>query len=89
MKKIYKYELNDTDLEMPVGSEILCVQDQRGRPCVWAAVDESADYETRSFAVIQTGYEYPETAYKHIGTYQSGYESRAFHVFEFVGAKVV
>ena len=38
MKKIYKYELEITEIqtvEMPVGAEILCVQFQDEALCLW------------------------------------------------------
>jgi hypothetical protein len=30
------------EIEMPIGAEILCIQTQNEKPCIWAKVDENS-----------------------------------------------
>ena len=44
MKVVYKYPLALEDkqtIEIPISSQILCVQTQFNKPCIWAIVDPS------------------------------------------------
>ena len=88
MNKIYKYQLKTTniqDVQLPVGSEILCIQSQFGNPCIWALVNPYNELETRTFEIFGTG----NTIYydmgverKYIGTYQVLGGDLVFHCFE-------
>jgi len=87
-KVIWKYELNTTDVQklgMPKGAEILTVQTQFDKPCLWALVNPDAEKETRGFMTYGTGHTIPTEPYPHkyIGTYQLNSGVLVFHVFEF------
>ena len=89
MKKVFKYELNGcaqlTELDMPVGAKVLCVQtDQKtDTPCIWAIVDEDAPLETRVFEIIPTGVGFTDREdVVYIGTFQTYSGHFVGHVFE-------
>lgn len=60
-KTVHKFVLlfkDDQSVEMPVGAQILCVQNQREWLCIWALVDnQQAEYEIRSFKIYGTGHQ--------------------------------
>lgn len=92
MKKvIWKFGLETTDnqeIEMPIGAEILTVQNQVGIPCLWALVDPTAIKEKRTFEVFGTGHPIHYdmgVSRNYISTYQLHGGSLAFHVFENTG----
>lgn len=85
--KIYKYTLQVTDLqeiELPLNSHLLSVQEQGNEPQLWAVVDET---ETRKekvrIATIGTGnpigVDLGGSLY--MGTYQLNNGQLVFHVF--------
>lgn len=66
---------------MPQGARILSVQDQRGRLCIWAQVDDSKPKVARHFQIVDTGD--PRTDMHRltfIGSVQQG--PFVWHVFE-------
>ncbi len=69
MKRIFKYELSikeNQELQLPVGAQILRVDDVDGRFFLWAAVDpETEDLETRHLEFYKTGQEI-ETPMEHL-----------------------
>ncbi len=77
MKTIYKYYLKlagSTVIELPIGSRILSVGNQRGDICIWAEVDTVSPYtgkepitEDIKFYVIGTGESVPDNL-KYLGT---------------------
>lgn len=84
---IWKFQLELADrqtVEMPSGSQILTVQLQHGKPCIWALVDTSqTGKEIRVIEIIGTGNPIPnpEDKREYIGTFQfMGH--LVFHVFE-------
>ena len=81
--KIYKYELYPSDsvlVEMPKGAKIISAAEKFGNLFVWAEVGESAETEIVNFAVIGTGYEFPDDLPRDfIGTVLM--ESLVFHVY--------
>lgn len=85
MKAVYKYELSPGEnvLVMPVGAEVLTVQLQRDRACLWAVVDtnETAT-EKRGFIIAGTGHQLPDDPLRYISTIQLYGGSLVFHVFE-------
>lgn len=85
MRKIYKFPLevtNEQRVEMPEGSEILCVQMQHGVPCVWAVGIEGAAKVKRTFAVYGTGHPMiTRQADKYVGTVQEHGGALVWHVF--------
>lgn len=86
MKIIYKYQLEVKDnltIELPIGAEILTVQSQRDKPCIWALVDNDAIKENRKFKIIGTGNPIENLSNsKYIGTFQLYGGSLVFHLFE-------
>ena len=84
MRIIYKYEIPIMDeftLDLPLDSEVLCVQVQRGKPYIWV----SCDYHTavlacppigrnRTFFLRGTGliFDYKSNTERYIGTFQFG-----------------
>ena len=87
MQAVYKYPIETTDYQwvpMPNGAEILCVQVQRGQPCLWAKV-ETADWVPvvkRAIIVVGTGHKFEGVGYKYIGSYKLHDGDFVGHVFE-------
>lgn len=84
---IWKFPLAVTDhqfVEMPAASRILCVQAQRGVPCLWAVVYVSQPLVRRSVFTYGTGrpfdmrHPWPE----YVGSYQLNGGDLVFHVFD-------
>ena len=83
MKTIWKFTLKpNCTLEMPIGAEILTVQEQYGHPQMWALVDRYADTELREFNIYGTGQDLPDSPGAHVGTFQLNGGAFVFHVFE-------
>lgn len=86
MKTIWKYELQTTDeqsVEMPFGAEILTVQEQFDKPCIWCLVDSDAKKALRQIRIIGTGHPIEqEFDGKYVGTYQVYSGSGVFHLFD-------
>ena len=94
MRTVWKYEMAGSyrDFEMPVGAEIIHV-DQQVKfvnakesflvPCMWAIVDPDAPREVREFFLAGTGIELPEHELKYLGTVKDG--AFVWHVFEVLG----
>ncbi len=85
MKRIFKYPLETLDIqqiEIPSESEILCVQMQFGKPCIWALVDTDSTIVKRAFETFGTGSEIGYGNRKYIGTYQLLGGQLIYHVFE-------
>lgn len=84
MKKIFKYELpiiGLNQIQMPVGSKLLCVQMQGDVICLWALVDpDRLNWEVR-IMVIGTGHEV-ESNLHYIGTVQQLGGTIVWHIFE-------
>jgi hypothetical protein len=81
---IYKYPLTANHIQyvnMPRGAKVLAVASQGSIPTIWAEVDPEAPMEIRSFCTCVTGGEAPGSAWKYIGTYQSGWF--VGHLYEF------
>lgn len=86
MKTIYKYPIQVTDTQAIVlhaGAQVLCVQVQRGEPCIWAMVDDGAPVKPRQIRVYGTGQMLPATTndHRYIGTFQL-HDQFVFHAFE-------
>lgn len=83
-RRVFKYELQVMDYQwvaMPEGAEILCVQAQGGKPCIWALVNPNNPEGARCFRVAGTGHLIAETG-RYLGTVQLMGGSLVFHVFE-------
>jgi hypothetical protein len=83
VKTIFKYAINPgiQELALPVGAQILTVQEQQGKPQLWALVDTEAPTEARAFAVVGTGHPVPEPVGDYIGTFQLPMLGLVFHLF--------
>ena len=86
MKTIYKYTLTGrytTEIEMPVGAEIIHFAEQQGQYCIWAMVNPDADKEKRTFTVVGTGWELDDDVdHRHIGSVFDG--PFVWHILEIV-----
>ncbi len=85
---IWKFELTDSDeqqIEMPEGAQILSVQMQNNKPCLWALVnpDPQIKKEKRIIELKGTGHAIYGTGRTFIGTFQWG--DFVGHVFEYIG----
>jgi hypothetical protein len=91
MRIIYKYEIPVEDefiLDLPLDSEVLCVQVQKGKPYIWV----SCDYHTvsacpplgrnRNFCLRGTGFVFEDKSNteRYIGTFQ--FDGFVGHLFE-------
>jgi hypothetical protein len=87
MRTIYKYEIETTDtqeLNLPYGAEILCVQVQNGKPCIWALIDTEQNLiDEHTIITVGTGHRLGYTFSKanYLGTYQLQGGALVFHVF--------
>lgn len=88
METIYKYplEITDTqDIPLRNNGQILTVQMQEGRPCIWARVntdDPEVLHEKRTILTYGTGHPIEQKNIRYIGTYQVHARGLVFHVFE-------
>ena len=87
-KVIWKYELITQDtlrVLLPIGAEILALQTQNEKPCVWFLVNpDEVKTEVRKFDIVSTGHTiYDANNKKYIGTYQLQGGLLVFHVFEY------
>lgn len=60
---IYKYQmpiLEEFTMDLPMGANILRVEDQDGMFWMWAMIDTRAEMETRHFVAVKTGGSFPE-----------------------------
>lgn len=72
MKTIWKFTLAPKcTLEMPIGAKILTVQEQNGRPQLYAFVDRYAGAELREFNIYGTDQNMPDSPGVHVGSFQS------------------
>ena len=87
MQSVYKYTIPVEDyfsLDLPKGVKILTVQEQHGKPQLWALVKRGEPNETRNFRLAGTGHpikESPEML-NYIGTFQIAGGSFIGHIFE-------
>jgi len=81
---VFKYQLDPTqmEIEMPVGARLLCIQTQKGIPCLWAQVNESNQMTKRYFKTYGTGHDLPDFPGDYVGTYQLFGGDLVFHVYE-------
>lgn len=83
---VYKYELEITDeqsVKLPFGAEILTVQLQSNKCCLWALVDPRNELEERVICIYGTGHPIPDNIkLKYITTFQIPHLGLVFHAFE-------
>lgn len=87
MRKVFKYELPVDDyftLSLPKGAQVLSVQAQGNKPCLWALVDPDAPTEERQFRFAGTGHSIKEDPgrLEFVSTFQTHGGSLVFHIFE-------
>lgn len=86
MKKVFKYELpgrNISEIEMPIGAQILTIQAQGNTPQIWALVEEGKGLEKRKFRMAGTGHSIEDKDCQHyLGSFQLYGGEFVFHVFE-------
>jgi hypothetical protein len=84
MKTIYKYELtitNEQVIKIPVDAEILSVQVQHEKPCLWALVDTDNLDKNIKIHMFGTGHPLPNMELKYLGTFQMRHGHLIFHCF--------
>lgn len=83
---VYKYELEITDeqtIRLPFAAEILDVQMQGHKCCLWALVDPHNEIEDRTIRIHGTGHHIPNgIKLKYISTFQIAHLGLVFHAFE-------
>lgn len=84
MNTIWKERLELTDEQViffPEGSQLLCVQTQKGHPYVWALVDDQAPREGYYILQCGTGHPAPSPKWTYLDTYQleNGIVLHVFH----------
>jgi hypothetical protein len=85
MKQIWKYELpkESNTISMPKNAEVLSVEPQNNKVCIWAKVDPSKYLENRTFVIFGTGHNIDNDINLHfIGTVLLFDGSIVLHVFE-------
>lgn len=88
MGEIWKYKVTINDyftLIMPKGAEVLAVQVQHGKPCLWARLDPNAERELRHFVCFGTGNPIPNddtVKFNYVSTFQIEDGKLVFHLFE-------
>lgn len=83
MKQIWKFvvpEIDTMKLQMPIGAQIVSVQNQNNVVTFWALVDPKAEKETRYFTIYGTGHSFKDDCH-YIGTVQMNY-GLVWHLFE-------
>lgn len=86
-KQIWKFELNTVDTQevlVPDGAEILTVQVQNEKPCIWALVDINVGWVTITIEIFETGNPIEASVLNrtYIGTYQLSRGASVGHVFK-------
>ena len=83
---VYKYELEITDeqiIRLPFASEILTIQMQGDKCCLWALVDPRNELDERTICIYGTGNPIQnEIRLKYISTFQIPQLGLVFHAFE-------
>lgn len=84
MNEIWKFELKQSyqEVEMPVGANLLSVDQQKEIICLWAEVDPDAKREFRSFEIFGTGHSIKPGQRKFLGTVLTRGGELVWHVFE-------
>lgn len=85
-KRVFKYPIETEDrqnIQIHKGYQILTVDTQNEKPCIWALVDDEAPIIVASIRTHGTGHEvYEPDNLQYIGSYQLLKGRLVFHVFE-------
>ena len=83
---VYKYELEITDeqtIKLPLCSQMLTIQMQGNKCCLWALVDPTHELEERTICIHGTGHQIKDgNKLKYISTFQIPHLGLVFHSFE-------
>jgi len=82
--RIFKYAVNvidDQEIEMPKGAQILTVQVQDGLPWIWVAFTEGMETVKRKIVLMGTGHT-RDMPGVYIGTFQLAGGRLIFHLFD-------
>jgi len=83
---VWKYEIPIQDeftIQIPRGSDILYVDVQRGKPCLWALVDPNERLTSYQFILMGTGHLIKtDLALTHRGSFRLCEGAVVFHLFE-------
>jgi len=88
MQKIWKKQLKihkSQIIELPDNAKILCVQIQKGIPCIWFIVPQVESYgmAKRKILCLETDEQWETISeLKYIGTFQMMSSTEVFHLFE-------
>ena len=89
--QVWKYPIvepaDHVVFEMPKNAWPLCVHIQHGVPCIWVAVDPTAELEKRTFLIVGTGHEFGDDVFGYIGSFQLANGLLVFHVFDTLGGE--
>jgi hypothetical protein len=70
-------------IAVPAGAHLLCAREQGNDICVWFLCDPAAPHESRTIAIVGTGYSAPsENEARYLGTASFRDGQFMFHVFE-------
>ena len=86
-RQIWKYTmaLGSTELELPMGAEIVHVASQHDTPCIWVLVDINAEKEIRTFEWYGTGQSiFTPDNRNYVGTIQLAEGTLVYHLFEII-----
>jgi hypothetical protein len=81
--KIFEYSITIEDsfaIQLHEHAKVLCVQIQRGTPCIWVMGDTTAPLKYRKFYIYGTGHEAGSCPGFYIGTFQL--DDLVWHLFE-------
>ena len=85
-KVIWKYEIQTTDSQfifMPIDAEILSVNVQNDKPCIWVLVNPERSCGERGIRIFGTGNPIPiDYSGKYIGQYFQLEDLLVWHVFD-------
>lgn len=74
MPTIHKFPLmpvRTQKIALPAGAKFLCLQTQRGTPCLWYEVSPIAAVEEKLIRVFGTGQPFEGLNLKYLGTFQA------------------
>ncbi len=82
--RVFKYPLTDAStqvLQLPIGADILDVQEQQAQLVLWALVDPTAPTEERIIQIVGTGNPAPSDLGRFLATVQHDAGRSVAHVF--------
>lgn len=83
MRKIFKYEVWSTIVNLPVNAQVITIEVQNNTLCVWAIVDPNEKRMSPELIIIGTGHAIPPQAGKFIKTIFQLDGRLVWHVFKY------